>query len=202
MDLRSSRTSIRPWKRQDDDYADTWPPYNDPLDPLWNIPRPISFSRESWVHNFDGGSMWQAWAVENHGGCLIGRISLREIDQRRNQARLGITFGAPFVGAGLGTEALQLFLGYYFSALGFLTMVLDVAGPNQRAVRCYQRLGFRPVGDDWRDAPLHFNARVLDESQYAPLRSFFRSGRRGLEVQFFEMQLLKEDWVATQDSAF
>lgn len=199
MDLHSARVHIRPWRRQDDDAADEWPAYNDPLDSLWNIPRQLSIGNGSWYANFDGGAMGRAWAVEDHSGQLMGRISLREIDERKGQARLGITFGAPFVGRRLGTEALALFLDYYFTDLGFQVMVLDVAGPNQRAVRCYQRLGFRHIGEDWRCAGDQFDSRILDDPRYAHVRMFFRVGQRGPWVQFFEMQLLKEEWLARKD---
>src|SRR4051812_1962938 len=126
MELHSIRTTIRPWRRQDDELADEWPSYDDPLDSLWNLPRRLSASSTQWYNGLDGDSMRRTWAVEDHAGHLMGRISLREIDMRRGEARLGITFGAPYVGRGLGTEALATFLDYYFTDLGFQAMVLDV----------------------------------------------------------------------------
>lgn len=196
MDLRSARTHIRPWRRQDDEQADEWPPYDDPLDTLWNLPRQVTASSPYWTNGFDISAMRRTWAVDDLQGQLIGRISLREIDERNGVARLGITFGAPFVGHGLGTEALALFLDYYFNDLNFRTMVLDVAGPNQRAVRSYHRLGFQTIDTDWRDAGLYFDQRVLDTPRYTNLRIFFRQGQRGLWVQFFEMRLQRDEWFA------
>lgn len=193
MVLRSERLSIRAWQRHDDDLADRWPPYNDPLDPLWNLTR--SFSPDFTWGGFDFG-VRRTWAVDDSNGNLMGRISLREVDERRGRARLGITFGAPFVGRGLGTEAMRLFLEHYFSDLGFQTMVLDVAGPNQRAVRSYISLGFQRIGDDWRNATSAFDSRILHQPQYAPLRQFFRYQHNHLQVQFFEMELLKHEWQA------
>jgi RimJ/RimL family protein N-acetyltransferase len=198
MYLRSARTYIRPWKRQDDDLADEWPPYNDPLEPLWNIPRPFSFTTQDWYNGLDTLATRRTWAVEDTKGNLIGRISLREIDQGNHQSRLGITFGSPYVGQHLGTEALTVFMSYYFLKLGFDTMVLDVAGPNERAVRCYQRLGFTTLGYDWRDAGSLFDQRILDDPRYMHLRHFFQPGARGVQVQFLEMRLLKQDWLYRQ----
>lgn len=196
MDLRSPRTSIRPWLLNDEDKLDEWPPYNDPLEPLWNLPRQLAVSGSSWSYSLDNFSMRRTWAVEDRASRLIGRISLRDIDAQKRQARLGITFGAPFVSQGLGTEALVIFLDYYFSTLGYLTMVLDVAAPNQRAVRCYQRLGFRYVDSDWREASQRFDRRVLDRPDYAHLRQFFQVERHSLRVEFFEMALGKDSWLA------
>jgi RimJ/RimL family protein N-acetyltransferase len=202
MELHSQRTILRPWRRQDDQQADEWPPYGDPLDMLWNLPRQLSSGSASWYAGFDSAAMRRAWAVDNNAGELIGRISLREIDERQGLARLGITFGAPYVGRGLGTEALAIFLDYYFTDLGFRAMLLDVAGPNQRAVRCYRRLGFQAVGSDWRDAGFFFDRRVLDEPRYANVREFFRNGQHGLWVQFFEMRLEGNEWLALRQNYF
>jgi RimJ/RimL family protein N-acetyltransferase len=195
MVLRSARVSLRSWTFHDDELADEWPPYHDPLEPLWNLPRQAGLSNEPWSF-FEGSSLRRTWAVEDRSGHLIGRISLRDIDNRRLQARLGITFGAPYIGQGLGTEALAVFLDYFFTDFGLQLMVLDVAAPNQRAVRSYERLGFRHVASDWRIADSRFDRRVLDTPSYRQLQRFFRTRQYGLEVLFYEMELHKDDWFA------
>jgi RimJ/RimL family protein N-acetyltransferase len=195
MLLRNDRLSIRSWTFHDDELADEWPPYNDPIEPLWNLPRQYGFGSDAWSF-FEGSGMRRTWAVENRSGHLIGRISLRDIDNRKAQARLGITFGAQYIGQGLGTEALALFLNHYFTSLNFEAMLLDVAAPNERAVRSYQRLSFQHIGSDWRVADSRFDRRVLDSPRYAHLRRFFRTSQRGLEVEFYEMELRKVDWFA------
>ena len=193
--LRSARLFIRSWTFHDDELADEWPPYNDPIEPLWNLPRLGGLSNEPWSF-FEGSALRRTWAVEDRSGRLIGRISLRDIDNRRLRARLGITFGAPYIGQGLGTEALACFLDYYFSDFGMELMVLDVAAPNERAVRSYQRLGFSHAGSDWRAADSRFDRRILESPRYRHMRRFFEHKPAGLSVLFFEMQLLKGDWLA------
>ncbi len=193
MVLRSARVLIRGWTYHDDELADEWPPYHDPTEPLWNLPRQAGLGSELWSY-FDGPFTRRTWAVEDVSGRLIGRISLRDIDQRKAQARLGITFGAPYIGQGLGTEALASFLDHYFSEMGFGTMVLDVAAPNRRAVRSYERLGFRFLGSDWRMADHRFDRRMLDNPHYRHLQRFFRQGQQGLYVEFYEMELTKDEW--------
>jgi RimJ/RimL family protein N-acetyltransferase len=196
MVLLNDRLSIRTWTFHDDELADDWPPYNDPTEPLWNLPRQLGNGGDHWGQFFEGSGMRRTWAVEDRVGRLIGRISLREIDTRKAQSRLGITFGAPYIGQGYGTEALALFLDYYFTDLGFQTMLLDVAAPNQRAVRSYEHLGFSFVGGDWRVADTRFDRRLLDDPRYVHLQKFFRQGQHALYVEFFEMRLLKEAWFA------
>jgi RimJ/RimL family protein N-acetyltransferase len=81
---------------------------------------------------------------------------------------------------------------------GFLVLLLDVAAPNQRAVRAYERLGFSHLGSDWRQADSRFDRRILSDPRYAQIHRFFRQTQRGLEVEFFEMRMLKEEWFGHQ----
>jgi hypothetical protein len=65
-------------------------------------------------------------------------------------------------------------------------------------VRAYERLGFSYIGGDWRQADSRFDGRILSDPHYAQIHRFFRQSQRGLEVEFFEMRLLKEEWVGRQ----
>ena len=129
---------------------------------------------------------------------MIGSLTLREIDGRRS-ARLGITIGADFVSQGYGTEALRLFLDYYFGDMGFARMVLDVAATNLRAVRTYQSLGFRHDSQHYRPAS-HPSYRTLrQEPRYRHLRRFFRRQGTAHQVLFYDMALTREDWLSQAD---
>ena len=194
MELYSARAILRPWRRGDDQRADRWPPYDDPFEPIWNLPRTLSAS-DFWP---SGLHERETWAVESYDSQLMGRISLREIDHQAARARLGVTFGAAYIGRGLGTETLTCFLEYYFGTMRFASMLLDVAAPNVRAVHCYERLGFCHVGSDWRQASSTFDRYVLEQQRYHTLARFFRSERRGLFVEFYEMRLDEERWLLHQ----
>ncbi len=192
IEMQSDRVRIRPWEQRDLLAQESWPRYNDPFSTLWNTPRPVSLNGDYVGY---AASMRRIWAIEDRHKRMIGRISLREVEQNRRHSRLGISLGSPYVGQGLGTEALILFLNHYFGPMGFLSMLLDVAGFNRRAVRCYERLGFRHVGSDWRHVGRDPALRLLDNPAYRELRPFFRRERRGAWVQFFEMELCKEEWI-------
>ncbi|GIV97640.1 MAG: N-acetyltransferase [Herpetosiphonaceae bacterium] len=188
--LATERLKIRPWERRDYYAMDRWPPFTEALSLIWNLPQAVSAGRGSWPKP----DIRRAYAVENHDGQLIGRISLREIDRARGSARLGISFGSPYVGQGLGTEALSHFLDAYFGPLGFRVMVLDVAAPNVRAVRSYQKLGFRITGRHWRDAGESISRRL--QSAIPPeLERHFRWGVRSLWIEFYDMELTKAEWL-------
>lgn len=194
--LATERVRIRPWERRDYHVMDRWPPFTEPLSLIWNLPQSFSAGRQPW----DPPSQRWAYAVEDARGTLIGRISLREIDRTKRSARLGISFGSPYVSQGLGTEAMALFLDAYFDQLGFEVMVLDVAAPNVRAVRSYLRLGFRTLGSHWRDAGESL-ARKIRPHIPPEIERHFRHGRRGMWIEFFDMELTRAEWLSRRDQA-
>lgn len=195
-ELLGERVRIRPWRRADTLMQERWPRYSEPFSSLWNIPRPYQPGQDDshWT------GVTEAWAIDLKSGQLIGRISLREIDRQWQSARLGISLAQPYVGQGLGGEALRLFLAYYFGSLGYQRMVLDVAAFNLRAVRCYQRLGFVGVGSEWRRIGNEPVLRLLDDQQYQHLRPHFRRNRFDAQVEFYEMELTREAWLAAGGS--
>ncbi|NJN17017.1 MAG: GNAT family N-acetyltransferase [Oscillochloris sp.] len=191
--LEGPHVLIRPWLRRDSLAQEQWPRYTEPFSSLWNVPRSIFFS-EALRANFS--SQRFAWAIEDHSGHLIGRISLREIEPARAAARLGISISQTFVSQGLGTEALIMFLDYYFGPLGFRVMNLDVAAFNRRAVRCYLRLGFEHVESEWRNAGNDPSLRLLEDPRYQDVKPHFRRGRFETSIEFYEMVLTREQWLA------
>jgi RimJ/RimL family protein N-acetyltransferase len=191
-EIMGERVRLRSWQRRDTLAHELWPRYTEPFNSLWNIPRAFGFDDISY-----GG--WNAqrfvWAVDDRSGRLIGRISLREVQPDRSSARLGISIAQPYVSQGLGTEALRLFIDYYFTALDFAALRLDVAAFNLRAVRCYERLGFQYVESEWRSAGSDPALRLLDDPRYSDLVPFFRRGRYETHVEFYEMILPRDVWL-------
>lgn len=49
-------------------------------------------------------------------------------------------------GEGLGPEALRLLARYLIEERGHHRIVIDPAAGNERAIKAYERVGFRPVG--------------------------------------------------------
>lgn len=192
MRLQGEKVVIRPQVSEDWDVMRTWPPFTDPLFSIYNLPAPRHRKKTSdEVTEHGPVRLW--YTIENLDGQIIGRISLRDIDDRRS-ARLGITIGADWVGQGYGTDALYTFLDYFFGELGFATLYLDVAAPNRRAIRCYEKCGFRRIGEEYRDAGSGASLNFLRDEQYRSIRHLFsRRGRKNL-VLFYEMRLDREDW--------
>jgi diamine N-acetyltransferase len=178
----------------------SWRPFGDPLYRLWNIPRRPSLTREVWfvLNSSDPTKLW--FAVERRTDQqLIGSITLREIVPH-NSARLGISLGADYVDQGYGSEALRLFMPYYFTELDFSCLYLDVAAANGRARHVYEKLGFRYIGRHYRHVPNQENLAFLQEDQHRHLRVYFRRHIGRWQLQFCDMVLERGKWRSSHPS--
>jgi diamine N-acetyltransferase len=198
--LKGERVTIRPLTRQDLRTMSKWPSFDDPLYRLFDWPKRSELSDDLWFYQLlrDKGRVY--FAVENQEGELIGRLSLREV-RRPVSARLGIGFGPQYVGRGYGTEALQLFLRYYFQEMHFERMVLDVAAVNERAVRCYERCGFQHTAEHYQYAGSDRDLDFLEEPSYDHLRPFFRRDHHRNLMLAYDMEIRRQDWLAEHELA-
>ena len=173
----------------------SWEAFEDPLYRLFDWPRRGKVENSLWYADLVRDRRRVYYAVDDERQVVIGRISLREIKWRES-ARLGIGFGGRYVSQGYGTEALRLFLDYYFQQLEFQRMVLDVAAINVRALRCYERCGFKRTGSSYEPLPWNADTLFLKEEPYRHLRKYIRNdGWRDLALSY-DMVLEREDWLA------
>lgn len=85
--------------------------------------------------------------VDGASDELIGNCGLMDLDPLNRSAELGIFIGRrDFLGRGYGREALSLLLDYAFSFLNLENIMLRVYDFNERAIRCYEAVGFRRIG--------------------------------------------------------
>jgi diamine N-acetyltransferase len=82
---------------------------------------------------------------DREDGEPVGTTSLMEVNHFLGRARFGILLGERR-GRGLGGEATRLVLDWGFTVLGLHNVVLEVMPWNERAIRAYERAGFRRVG--------------------------------------------------------
>ncbi len=86
------------------------------------------------------------WAIETADGRLVGSTELR-LEPVRRKAEFGIVIGDKSQwNGGLGTEALRLVLAYAFGEAELNRVELTTAEENERAIRCYEKVGFRREG--------------------------------------------------------
>jgi aminoglycoside 6'-N-acetyltransferase len=81
------------------------------------------------------------------GGQVAGGIQYHEeSDPMYRHAGIDIYLGSRFQGRGAGREAVALLARHLFEQRGHHRIIIDPAAANERAIRSYASVGFRPVG--------------------------------------------------------
>jgi aminoglycoside 6'-N-acetyltransferase len=84
--------------------------------------------------------------IESNGEA-IGLIQYYEEDDPHfRHAGVDLAVATTWQNQGYGTEALRVVVRYLLEERGHHRLVIDPAVANERAVRAYERVGFRPVG--------------------------------------------------------
>jgi aminoglycoside 6'-N-acetyltransferase len=103
----------------------------------WGLPSP---DERSGLAN-DGA----AFAVEAEGELAGWLAFSEENDPDYRHAGLDIVLAPRFQGRGLGPEALRAAIRW-LAERGHHRVTIDPAAANERAIRAYRSVGFRPVG--------------------------------------------------------
>ncbi|NJC68530.1 GNAT family N-acetyltransferase [Planosporangium thailandense] len=103
--------------------------------------------------------------VIEHGDRVVGYIQWSaEDDPDYRHASIDIYLDPAVHGRGLGTDAVRTLARHLIADHGHHRLVIDPAADNAAAIRCYAKVGFRPVGvmrryergpdGDWHDGLL------------------------------------------------
>jgi aminoglycoside 6'-N-acetyltransferase len=81
------------------------------------------------------------------GDEVVGSIQFHEEkDPEFRHASMDIFVAPEHQGRGLGPEAIHTLARHLIDARGHHRLTIDPAAANERAIRAYARVGFRPVG--------------------------------------------------------
>lgn len=185
--IETERLIIRDMVLEDLEQIHRWRLYENPLSPTWNARWRSRADMESWLRRYERDNTRSIYAIALHSGEVIGRLSLRHILPKEH-AVLGIALGRDWVGQGYGTEALQGFLPYYFKVLGFRVMRLDVAAPNRRAIRCYEKCGFVKVREQYRQATSSEARAFMRSPQYQETPEMLETRYGQYYLLFYDME--------------
>jgi RimJ/RimL family protein N-acetyltransferase len=183
---RGRLTVVREFERADVDRWLAWPRHEDALFQEFNAPPMSPRQRDLHYESKRGRSDVRQFAVDDLPGELVGRLNLREIDWFGRTSVLGISFRPDRLGEGLGTDSLSAFLDYYFQTMRMRALFLDVAAHNARACRCYEKCGFRYIGEHWGEA-MPDTPGIFRDERYAALRACFRREGRLMRALYLDM---------------
>jgi aminoglycoside 6'-N-acetyltransferase len=93
-----------------------------------------------------GDEAWTVWAIEVDGEFAGSIQASEEQDGDYRHAGIDIFMPSRFQGRGLGTDALRTLAQYLVEVRGHHRLTIDPAAHNARAIRTYEKVGFKPIG--------------------------------------------------------
>ena len=111
------------------------------------------FSQVLSLPNLSGGKAIVFDIMNAADNKAIGYTSIKGISETEAHAEVGIAImEREYRGQGYGTEVLKHVVDYAFNELGLTLIGLTVFPSNQRAIRAYEKVGFRKtefLEDSW-----------------------------------------------------
>jgi len=146
--LAGEKVLLRPFEAEDMEHMIRW--YNQPeLRALIGQVYPeTKHSAEDWFERLctDRSRVWFA-VVRKSDGVVVGEAGLLRMDFPWKTTDLTMIIGDESArGQGLGTEAIVLLMDYAFGYLGFHRIAIGVVGFNEKALRFYEKVGFKREG--------------------------------------------------------
>jgi aminoglycoside 6'-N-acetyltransferase len=89
----------------------------------------------------------QGFFTVRHDGETIGLVQYwEESDPDYRHAGIDLFIGAPYQDRGLGTDSVRTVARYLVHDRAHHRLTIDPVAHNARAIRSYEKVGFRPVG--------------------------------------------------------
>jgi len=145
--IHGERVRLRAVEREDIPRFLKW--LNDPdLRRFLNMYLPLSRAQEEeWFEQQLKDEGQRLFAIETMEGEHIGNIGLHRINWKDRCAELGVFIGeSQFWGQGYGADAVRTLVRLAFEEMGLHRISLRVFDFNERAIRCYEKCGFRQEG--------------------------------------------------------
>ena len=124
---------------------------------------PLSFGEEEEFikNNKSNSNLTYNFAIEDiDTGDYIGGCGINNTDLKNRNCEIGIFIGDKNVwGKGYGTDALEVLINFIFNELNLEKIKLSTYSFNDRAIKCYTKLGFEVEGtlkkEIFRDGKYH-----------------------------------------------
>lgn len=140
----------------------------------------------SSAQNFD---LNRHYAVVDENDIYLGTISLKNIDLKNKNAEYAVSMRKSSIGTGASTYATKELLNIAFNELDLNKVYLNVFADNKRAIKFYEKIGFKLEGCS--------KEHVLVNEEYKDLMWYSYIKKRGAikmqKVESIEFKQLGDD---------
>lgn len=172
-EIVGQRVILRELVRADVDLMAEWPQFAEPELQWANLELTTTRDRDGWYERSRSNIARRRFTIFSRDAVrprCVGTIGLRNIDFRYGEGTLGIIVNAGDVSRGFGTDAVKALVRYAFENLGLRKVYLDVAEGNDRAMHCYDRVGFSRIGQHRGSEGILYVDMVLTKERWRACR--------------------------------
>lgn len=114
----------------------------------YDLIAPVSIDyEEKWVENVATRNDQTHLMIQTRRASRpIGMVSTKDINRRTGSVHVTIMLERASWGKGYGEEALGALVGFLFDSMNAHRVWLRVDARNERAIKCYEKCGFRKEG--------------------------------------------------------
>ncbi|SCG84475.1 GCN5-related N-acetyltransferase [Proteiniborus sp. DW1] len=189
-EVRGNRVKVRLLTYEDVLEMRNWGKHDDPLFKDYNFPNFSDDEVRSWFNYRTSRKNTRCFSVLDEEDRMIGYINIRNIKKIMRAARLGIVFNPDVLNRGYGSDALMAVLGYYFDVMKMNTLYLDVAKFNKRAIRCYEKCGFK-ITREYQSKHSNLMEQAYDEKSHVWNEEYFTIKNNIVYCKYYEMKVQK-----------
>lgn len=191
LPLCEGQLKIRQWRREDLDLLGAWPDYAFPYQGMeFSFRGKSSLEKDQWFQARQGDPDMIVLVADHTDAPAIGYLALLRIDwQARIIGNFGLRIHPAWCDQGVGTAMLRAVTRWSFER-GMAAVRVDVAASNTRAVRCYEKVGFRSVSEMWRNAA-DLQGVDLNTDRYGFLRPHVRLESEIHKLRFLLMEFAR-----------
>lgn len=196
--LEGDRVEIRRFSLEDAYSMTNWGKHKSLLFDDYNFPFVEEEDIKEWYETKTFGWSKIYFSVYNEEKSFIGYLGIRYIKRLKRESTLGIVFDPNYINKGYGTEALKLFLSYYFEELNMNVLNLEVDQFNKRAIKCYEKCGFviyKKYTDIYYDQSVN-----LRDSDFKEAINSFVIKRKKLYNYVYKMYIDKKTYFKMKES--
>lgn len=181
------KVRLESMKLQDIESMMSWGRHEDLLFEDYNFPYLSEEEQECW-YEFKTRGAKRCFSVFNQEGEMVGYIALRNVNRILRRSEMGIVFNPSRLNKGYGTDAIKTLLRWYFEDLHYRKLILNVAAYNKRAIRAYEKAGFRKVSEAY-GVFMNKAMNPLQDIEYQSIRCYFRKHWGETQVLQYKMEI-------------